>query len=204
MQFKISLVVDGLDLDNDDNIEIIADNLSDLVWSENSGRVLATLFCGDNPIMNSAKAADRIRLAFPASCVQRVDRGLVGLREIADRAHVTAESVRLWSKGQRGPGNFPAPVGSVGGGQRNPMKLWFWPDVNSWLDNHYRLGDGYRYVSDRQVAEILERITAPGYEIRVPTNFATSYNLKFSDRGRVGAQTVWSWTSRSVNLVPHD
>jgi hypothetical protein len=52
----------------------------------------------------------------------------VSMSEIARRLHVTREGVRKWVAGQRGPGNFPLPVGSL----TRHSPLWRWTDVVQW------------------------------------------------------------------------
>ncbi len=52
----------------------------------------------------------------------------VSMSEIARRLDVTREGVRKWVAGQRGPGNFPPPVG----GLTKHSPLWRWTDVVHW------------------------------------------------------------------------
>lgn len=54
---------------------------------------------------------------------------LVTLLDIAQRVDMSREAVRLWATGQRGPGDFPAPVLTTTGGER----LWDWREVSRWL-----------------------------------------------------------------------
>ncbi len=54
---------------------------------------------------------------------------MVTLLDIAGRAGVTRETVRLWATGARGPGGFPAPVLTTRGGER----VWDWEQVATWL-----------------------------------------------------------------------
>jgi hypothetical protein len=60
---------------------------------------------------------------------------MVTLIDIAKRAGVTREAVRLWAVGQRGPGGFPKPLLVTTGGE----KLWDWQHVARWLEHHQRL-----------------------------------------------------------------
>jgi hypothetical protein len=58
---------------------------------------------------------------------------MVTLAVIAERAHVTREAVRLWSTGQRGPGDFPPAMLVTPAGE----KVWDWQQVAGWLiDNN--------------------------------------------------------------------
>ena len=47
---------------------------------------------------------------------------------IADKAKVTQAAVRYWITGERGPGNFPAPVIP-----RERASLYPWAEVAGWL-----------------------------------------------------------------------
>ena len=57
---------------------------------------------------------------------------MVTLRDIAARAGVERETVRLWSTGQRGPGDFPPPALITTGGE----KVWDWEQVAPWVERH--------------------------------------------------------------------
>jgi len=48
--------------------------------------------------------------------------------EIAENAKVTQAAVRYWITGERGPGNFPAPVVP-----RERVSLYSWAEVAAWL-----------------------------------------------------------------------
>lgn len=54
---------------------------------------------------------------------------MVTAADIASRAGVSREAVRLWATGQRGPGDFPKPTLITTGGE----KVWDWQQVASWL-----------------------------------------------------------------------
>jgi predicted transcriptional regulator len=55
--------------------------------------------------------------------------------EIAENAKVTQAAVRYWITGERGPGNFPAPVVP-----RERASLYSWAEVAAWLARA-KLGD---------------------------------------------------------------
>lgn len=204
MQYKIPLVVDGLDLDDASVVSAIATDrdLSELMWTRVSGRTLATLFVDEHPVIRASEAALAVRAAFPWSCVLRVDRDIVGTAEIADRAGVTGEAVRLWVAGRRGPGHFPAPVGATGGGGKGASKLWFWGDVNAWLATSYELGDGYRYLSERQHAMLTERLTSMGQNrtvVALKTPVQPTFTQAPSDLMNVILTSEKPWTPVPVS-----
>jgi hypothetical protein len=57
---------------------------------------------------------------------------IVTLLDIAVRASVSREAVRLWATGGRGPGNFPEPMLTTSGGER----FWDWSEVARWIAKH--------------------------------------------------------------------
>jgi predicted DNA-binding transcriptional regulator AlpA len=67
--------------------------------------------------------------SVPGLRVRRVEPDdLVTMAEIAQRLGRTRESVRLLVAGERGPGNFPAPVSHL----RHRNRLWRWSDIAAW------------------------------------------------------------------------
>lgn len=65
--------------------------------------------------------------------VVRVEPGdLATAAEIARRAHLTREYVRLLAEGKRGPGDFPAPQSGITG----KTLVWSWAEVARWLLRH--------------------------------------------------------------------
>jgi hypothetical protein len=57
---------------------------------------------------------------------------MVTLLDIAKRAGVSREAVRLWAAGHRGAGSFPKPVLVTTGGE----SLWDWAQVAPWIEQH--------------------------------------------------------------------
>jgi predicted DNA-binding transcriptional regulator AlpA len=67
--------------------------------------------------------------SVPGLRVRRVEPDdLVRASEIAERLGRTRESVRLLIAGERGAGDFPAPVSHL----RSRNRLWRWSDVAEW------------------------------------------------------------------------
>jgi len=54
---------------------------------------------------------------------------LVSVSDIAHRARRSREAARLWTTGQRGSGDFPAPRWQSPGGER----FWSWAEVARWI-----------------------------------------------------------------------
>jgi hypothetical protein len=153
--YRIALHVGNADLDNPAIRCLIeeTDALSDVAWETVNGRVLAVVYCDEHDPVGQLVQVARVinhRLDVQADSI---DPDLVSISDIANRAGVTREAVRLWVKGSRGPANFPSAAGSVGGGDRGSTQVWSWPVVNEWLEQHFGLGDGDEYLSPVQVAQ---------------------------------------------------
>jgi len=207
MQLKTTLRVLGVDLGDDGTIASIASRLDDLVWSVVDGRVCAAVIV-DRPgdlVCRVVEAARRIEQCLRGSRVDRADEELVGVSDIAARVKLNRETIRSWATGSRGSGDFPAPVGSIGGGQRGTSKIWRWAEVNDWLDKSYALGDGYKYATQAEFAEINAYLARSEYLMTavvqngpsVPSSFSNPPNTSW--RPRVAA----SFTGQSQGRALH-
>jgi hypothetical protein len=155
MQTRVTLRVLNVDLDDDETVECVAEHLGDLAWSVVDGVTSVTLFAETaNVVSQAIETAHRIEHKLVGSRVAEVDDELVAIPDISARTKVHRETVRSWVNGTRGPGDFPLPKSSFGGGDRGSMKAWRWADVNEWLGKHYALGDGYLYPTRKEYAEI--------------------------------------------------
>lgn len=71
--------------------------------------------------------------SVPGLTVSRVEPDdLVTLSEIAQRLGRSRESVRLLASGERGSGDFPAPVSHL----KARTRLWRWSEVAGWAKRH--------------------------------------------------------------------
>ena len=74
-------------------------------------------------------AISDLAAVFPEAEIRSVAAdNLVSIAAIARRLDRTHESVRLYARGMRGPGNFPTPVGKLDA----KTEAWHWPDVALW------------------------------------------------------------------------
>ncbi|MEV6342943.1 hypothetical protein [Actinoplanes sp. NPDC051851] len=161
--YRIALRVTGVDLDDDATFAAISEYLDHLSWIEIDGRTLAVTHTEGNPVGAASQAAREIVGSLSGARIAEVDQDLVGVSDIAKRVGVTREAVRLWVDGKRGPGNFPDPVGSSGGGERGSQRLWQWAPVNDWL-RYFGLHDDEEALSAAQMAEVnasLHRVAGP-------------------------------------------
>jgi hypothetical protein len=103
-----------------------------------AGGIDATVQAGKRggTVMFSREADDAVQAVVSAIAdveaagmtVTGVTEDLVVTDEIAQRAKVTAASVRYWMSGERGPGSFPEPVV-----KRQRASLYSWAQVSAWL-----------------------------------------------------------------------
>lgn len=208
MQRKITLRVFGVNLNDEQTILSIASHLADLVWWVVDGRVCATVIV-DQPsqlVCRAVGAARRIEHAIAGARVDRADEELVGIPDIAARVGLNRETVRSWATGSRGAGDFPDPVGSVGGGDRGAAKIWRWAEVNDWLDRCYALGDGYSYATNAEFAEVNAYLAHADYVVVAqvqngpPSLSGFSYSQSINSGG-TRAQTVTSEGPAEANYL---
>lgn len=168
MTVKIPLRLRGLDLSEVEAYERIHPDLTELFWEANGGVSLAVLY-SDDPLPSALDAAvdwsRRIAKLMPGVDVAEVHDELVSVSDIAARAGVVAESVRLWTTGKRRASlrPFPAPrqvVGSGSGGKT--MSLYAWRDVVLWIRDVIGIDpdEGIEYLTDTQLAELNAEIAA--------------------------------------------
>ena len=110
-----------------------------------AGGIDATVQADDRGgmVMFSREAEDAVQAIVSAiedleaagMTVAGVSEDRVTVDEIAQRAKVTAASVRYWIAGDRGPGGFPWPKVS-----RRRASLYSWAEVSAWL-SAARLGE---------------------------------------------------------------
>ncbi|MFJ8726502.1 hypothetical protein ACWDWS_39865 [Streptomyces sp. NPDC003328] len=158
METHIPLLVRNVDLDDDGTAEQLALNLSDFGWHETGGQVIATFYTtSSDPVAAAAAAAHSIKRVLPYARVERVDEQFVSLADIAARAGLSHEAVRLWAAGKRRAAGepFPAPRAQVGQG-RTATKIWSWPEVLAWFKAHYCLDlePGTAYLTAQQVTRL--------------------------------------------------
>ena len=142
MAYQIELVVTGIDLNSDDDLEAIAETgLDEFNWSAVDDLTIVSVETDSDPVCCSIDVANRIVHQLPSVRVPRFHDDLVNISDISQRAGVNRETVRLWTTGERGPGSFPTPLGHVGGGARGSSKIWTWREVDTWLrtDLHLNL-----------------------------------------------------------------
>lgn len=111
----------------------------DGIVSSSDGQTIATMFFEDVNECDKLRAllVDAVReLEAAGFKVIGLDFDLVNTTDVADRIGRTRQTVRQYVDGLRGPGRFPAPLGSPGG-----VRVWDWGSVNEWLRAFDQSGD---------------------------------------------------------------
>jgi hypothetical protein len=162
MTVKIPLRLQGIDLRDVEAYDRIDPDLAELSWEATGGVSLAVFYSDDPPTVAAEEAADwarRIAKLMPGVCVADVHDELVSVSDIAVRAGVAAEAVRLWAAGRRRASlrRFPNPrqvVRSGSGGKT--MNLYAWREVVSWIREVIEADpdDGIEYLSDVRLAHL--------------------------------------------------
>lgn len=129
MTFTVGVVLEEFEL-TDDALDAIFTALPDAVPSDIAGLVTVTAPVeADDPETAAFALIERLAQAVPGAVPARLDQDLVSIPDVAERVGRSRESVRLLVEGRRGPGGFPAPVGTVGDG----IRVWPWASVLGWF-----------------------------------------------------------------------
>lgn len=141
--YTVSLLVENIDL-SDDVLHLLFIELEDAIPSSINGVVTITAPV-EAPDDESAafRLIDQIHAVLPQAVPVRLDQDLVSIPDIAERFERGRESVRLLIDGKRGPGQFPASIGTVG----NAIRVWPWAVVLDWFREAMNEDLGERGVS---------------------------------------------------------
>jgi predicted DNA-binding transcriptional regulator AlpA len=189
MTTKIELVVEGVDLTDIHVLEIIGQHFADTAWATSGEVTTATLFSDEAAEMKAVRFAHELAIALPGAHVLRVHDDLVGASEVAARVGVSRQAVHAWVSGDRGEGDFPAPVGTISGGAR-PSRIWRWREVNKWMEAR-ALDDGFVYPDEHVVARLNVELARP-----VPRSVRplwTTATLASDERPAAGLRVNVAW-----------
>ncbi len=152
--FEVGLAVQGINLDDDNQVSQVFDMFGDDVQvsgSPNNGMV-HLLLDTDDPLIATNDAITQLESRLPEVKVFRVDTDLVAIPDIARRIGRNRENVRQFADGSRGPGDFPVPDGIVG----DAIRVWRWANVEPWLRNN----TDYNFPTIPVPTEIVDEINA--------------------------------------------
>jgi hypothetical protein len=85
---------------------------------------------GSLPAAVVSALQDLVSVLPEAEPIRVENDNLVTIAAIARRLERSHESVRLYSRNKRGPGNFPAPVGKID----DKTAVWDWGDIAQWWE----------------------------------------------------------------------
>lgn len=162
MTVKIPLRLRGIDLRDADAYGRIDPELTNLFWEANGAVSLAVVYSDEAPSDASHEAVDwarRIAKLMPGVDVAEVHDELVSVPDIAARAGVGPEAVRLWAAGKRRASvrPFPVPRQVVGSeSARKSMNLYAWREVVPWIREVLGIDpdEGIQYLNDVQCAHV--------------------------------------------------
>ncbi|MHA1548547.1 MAG: hypothetical protein ACTSYE_06405 [Alphaproteobacteria bacterium] len=134
--FEFSIIASGLDPQADDFEARFYDaGCDDALVSFQKGHIIVDFARAAETIDDAIASAVAGVVAAGAHCDRIEPDPLVSLAEIAARADLTRAAVTQYAKGQRGGGDFPAPVARV----TSASPLWNWAHVSRWLYTNRKL-----------------------------------------------------------------
>lgn len=180
MKIEVVLVVKNVDL-GDESSRALRASMRPLLWASQDGIVTVTHTADHANLLDEViQISNEIQDAIPSSKVVRWFDDFVGCAQIARRVGVNTETVRLWSRGLRGPGNFPTPRGRLGLGE-NLSPFWTWAEVSEWLRVELFIETEERLPTQLEIAQINAELQIPSYVAQntsyVAANLAPVINL---------------------------
>lgn len=130
MNCEFTLVIDGLDLDDDDQGDALFDaGCDDATFGAVDGQGYASFHREAGSLTEAVITAISDVESVPGlQVVHGEPDELVTAAEIADRLGKSKEYIRLLANGERGGGAFPTPVSHM----RTRNRLWRWCQVAAW------------------------------------------------------------------------
>lgn len=148
-EFEFVFVVDGISLDDHDEVQALNEELGALVSSFHGGLRLSVSEEGETAVAAAQSVVKLAHRTVPSMRIVRLHRDLVGVSDIAELTGRSRQNVSQWVRGQRHDGvPFPSPEAAVG-----RSLVWLWSEVNEWLRG-IDLDDGLNWPSRDEMAEI--------------------------------------------------
>ncbi|MCS0638918.1 hypothetical protein NX801_25365 [Streptomyces sp. LP05-1] len=150
MEYDFTFVISGVSVDDQTAVDALRDECDALLARAGGVDLLSMTGSGESAVEAAVTAVSAAQAAEPRLRIDRLDRDLVGVQEIAERTGRSRQNVSQWVAGTRkGEGApFPMAEGTVGRSQ-----AWLWSEVNEWLAVH-ELDDGAAYPTRAEMAEI--------------------------------------------------
>ena len=125
-----TMIFEGIDPEAEPDLDASSDARYYFSYANNLAYVTVVVD-GRNCIDAAFDLVDLVEHTIPGARALKVDPDLVSVSDIAERAGLSRETVRLYAAGRRFAG-FPAPIGVVG----DNIRIWAWSEVNDWLQDH--------------------------------------------------------------------
>jgi len=148
--YEFTFVVSGATVDDEHIVETLDEQFDAMLFRGGGQDLLTVASTGVDAVTAAIEIVHAIAGAVPGLRFERIDRGLVGVPEIAQRTERTRQNVTQWVSGERqgSHGPFPAPEGTAG-----RARVWLWSEVNQWL-KPLGLDDGFTYPTRAEMAAI--------------------------------------------------
>lgn len=131
--YRVAMAYGQLDIEDLDRMELIASVLPDADFVASEGRTRIEAAISANSAVEAVESlAECIRSVDRTAEPMHVELSLMAVSDIAELLGVNRETVRLWTVGKRGPGNFPAALDTVG----DRVRVWSAHDVHRWLSEN--------------------------------------------------------------------
>lgn len=135
-EWTFRLTLRGIEL-TDDQLEVLHEaGCNDGSFSAEPDGTVLGFFDREAPTEHDAviSAIVEVEHAGIGARVLRVqaDDDWLTASEIAARVGRSRQSIALLARGERGPGDFPAPLAR----QRSSNPLWSWPEVEAWFERY--------------------------------------------------------------------
>ncbi len=163
MTHEFTLIIEGLDLDDDAQGDALFERCDDATFGEVDGVGYGDFDQDADTLLAAVMSAISAVEGVPGLRVTHAEPDtLVTAAEIAERLQCSKEYVRLLAKGERGAG-FPAPVSHARGRNR----LWRWADVAAWDGRAEEARDAYA------LAAINDLLSLRALRVAVPDDWKT-------------------------------
>lgn len=151
--YDFVLIVDGLDLTNDEDLDrlfdaglddatpSVVDTVQYLDVTREAGSYGQALSAA---LRQASQAGAIVRHVLEVAENGESRPGLVSLADIARRTGWTREYIRLLASGKRGPGDFPSPH------RDSAPALYAWADVIEWLMQHPSVAASVELIRDME------------------------------------------------------
>lgn len=183
--FLFSVIVDGLDAQDDAQVDLLAELPEVLVLSDADGAVEVHVEI-EAPASEAAVRAAVLILesAAPGVRVERIELDLVAASDIAERVEVSRQAVTNWATGRRSGPPFPSPLGRIAGGTR----VWAWSQVLPWLQASQHATDHETALDYAVIVELNALLQHP----RQPSRLASVGRWERPDLQSAGSKRTFA------------